>query len=521
MNQELHNFIRSLPTTPFLFVGSGISRRYFNLPDWRTLLTHFINIVTNQDSIGWAKYYQSFGPDYANIAEALKTDFDARWFTDSSIRTLPSELMQKVTQENCSPFKAEIASYIDLNSKLNLAYKDEIDILKSLTARNIAGFITTNYDNFLNIIAPDYITFVGQEELLFNSIQNIAEIYKIHGSISNPDSIIITSSDYDKFNRKASYLTAKLLTIFLENPIIFIGYSISDKNIRNIIFSIADCLSTENLKKLENRFIVVEYDRDNGPTTISPRSMDINGTIIPMTKITMSNYADLYEALKEKRSALPVKMLRMFKNEFYNFILSSTPTQKLYVAGINDVRVDDEDLVLAIASPDQLGPKGLTGIEADELYKDILLDTIHNTADEILTYAYPKIIKQVQKLVVFKYLKKASHDYPEIRQKTNINCYDDFLSQTIKKNRSRKDYSHHTIIDLTHNLDYKNLDLVEKVNMEICFLPEKNITANSLYDHLKKIIENNPNIFSKTTKSSFKTGFRRLIRIYDWLKYGK
>ena len=224
--------------------------------------------------------------------------------------------MQKVTQENCSPFKAEIASYIDLNSKLNLAYKDEIDILKSLTARNIAGFITTNYDNFLNIIAPDYITFVGQEELLLILYRILLKFIKFMVQFQ----ILIVSSlpvvIMINLTEKASYLTAKLLTIFLENPIIFIGYSISDKNIRNIIFSIADCLSTENLKKLENRFIVVEYNRDNGPTTISPYSMDIKGTIIPMTKITMSNYADLYEALKEKRSALPVKMLRMFKMNF-------------------------------------------------------------------------------------------------------------------------------------------------------------------------------------------------------------
>ena len=95
MNQELQSFIHSLPTIPFLFVGSGLSRRYYNLPNWKSLLLHFINIVTNQDPLGWTKYYQSSGPDYDQIAEVLKKDFDKKWFEDASIRTLTPQLMDK------------------------------------------------------------------------------------------------------------------------------------------------------------------------------------------------------------------------------------------------------------------------------------------------------------------------------------------------------------------------------------------------------------------------------------------
>ena len=71
----------------------------------------------------------------------------------------------------------------------------------------------------------DYKVFIGQEQLVFSSIQEIAEIYKIHGCISNPDSLIINESDYSNFYSKGKYLAAKLMTIFMEYPIIFVGYS--------------------------------------------------------------------------------------------------------------------------------------------------------------------------------------------------------------------------------------------------------------------------------------------------------
>lgn len=88
-------------------------------------------------------------------------------------------------------------------------------------------------------------------------MQGIAEIYKIHGSVQNPESIVINKADYQKFYDKGKYLAAKLMTIFMEYPIIFIGYSISDSDIQAILSDVVECLPLDKIETLQKRFILL------------------------------------------------------------------------------------------------------------------------------------------------------------------------------------------------------------------------------------------------------------------------
>ena len=157
----------------------------------------------------------------------------------------------------------------------------------------------------------------------------------------------------------------------------------------------------------------------------------------------------------------------------------------------------------------------------DYLFKFILQLTLHNSPDEILEYAYPKIIRHTNKLAVFKYLKNAKKSYPDIKEKTAVNNFDDLLNSTIKTSRNRKQITSRSIEGLTKNLDYKDLSTVNKINLDICYLNESEIIIDDLFMHLEKILKINPHILSNDTNPNIKSNLRRLIRIYDWLKYGR
>lgn len=154
-------------------------------------------------------------------AELIQKDFDRKWFEDESIRTVGKEMLVQI-QNGLSPFKAELGAYISREAIIVESYRNEIEKLSEISEKSVAGVITTNYDTFLEDYFKGFCKYVGQSQLIFSPIQGVAEIYKIHGSVEKPESIVINEDDYVEFQEKSAYLAAKLMTIFMEYPIILL-----------------------------------------------------------------------------------------------------------------------------------------------------------------------------------------------------------------------------------------------------------------------------------------------------------
>ena len=105
--------------------------------------------------------------------------------------------------------------------------RDELTELKKIR-KNIGSIITTNYDRFIETTF-DFNPLMGNDILLSNPY---GSVYKIHGCVSDAAKIIITVDDYGKFNDRYELIRAQLLSLFIHNPIIFLGYNIGDENIK-------------------------------------------------------------------------------------------------------------------------------------------------------------------------------------------------------------------------------------------------------------------------------------------------
>ena len=306
------------------------------------------------------------------------------------------------------------------------------------------------------------------------------------------------------------------MTIFMEYPIVFMGYSISDSNIQKIIQAIVDCLDSEQLKILEDRFVFVEYQKGKIGAEVSPFTIMLGHKPLTMTKIVLDDFMLLYRALEGKRTKLPVRILRRFKQELYNFTLSNTPTANLKVASLEDDRVADEDLVLAIGKFSDFGLKGLHGLEAHEWYRNIITEDIDFTADELLEYAFPKLIRQNSgRLPLNKYLSQAKKEFPECREAAKRQNFDVIISATIKKNRQCLG-SYSSVRQIWDNESQS----LEKATRLIAHLPEEMIDVEELGSLLKQLFEQDINIL-QNSKANIRTNIRRLISIYDYLKWGK
>ncbi|ELK4808426.1 TPA: SIR2 family protein [Pseudomonas aeruginosa] len=514
IKERLIEIFKARGSGPFLFVGSGFSRRYLGLEDWRGLLERFC--VAGRP---FEYYLARANGDYPTIATLLAKDFNEVWWKSEEYAESVGRYKSRIEDET-SALRIEICNYLstlDQSKALSSQYKAEVELLSGL---NVDGVITTNWDMFIEQLFPEHRTYIGQDQLLFANPQEIGEIYKIHGCSTDPSSLVLTKSDYLQFQERNTYLAAKLITLFVEHPIVFIGYSISDENISGLLRAIAACIGREKVEQLRRNLIFVQRLYSGEEPNISDTYLAIDGVQIPLVLVKTNDFSEVYLAIEATKRKIPARVLRYCKEQLYELVKSSEPEKKICVVDIDEIEAkeDVEFLVgVGVASKEITGPApvGYAAIEVSDLIEDLLLDNKKLDAGRVVANVLARLSRGTPYVPVFKYLKAIGVNSFEEYKALGVNI-DRVVCKDIKTYRLKM-YSK----PYFRNYRHKNIrELIEACTPEnaaayIPFIPRNQIDVEVLREFLLDNLDK-----MEYRGCIYASSFKKLAALYDRLVYG-
>lgn len=205
MIEELRTSIRE--GNVILFVGAGVSAT-LGLPNWSELISHISSELGYDerifkqygDSLTLAEFYEI---NKGHIGE-LRSWMDTKW------NIVPERIKKSA-------------------------------IYESIVKLNFPKIYTTNYDHCLETAFTawnkNYKRIIDVDDLV-NTNSTETQIIKFHGDTISDRSIVLTESSYFERLSFESPLDLKLRADMLGKSILFIGYSLSDINIRLLIYKL-------------------------------------------------------------------------------------------------------------------------------------------------------------------------------------------------------------------------------------------------------------------------------------------
>ena len=151
----------------------------------------------------------------------------------------------------------------DICNKINSMSKLESEHINNIVNLNINQIWTTNFDQIIENTIKKKLgfepTIIKESDDLFTANLNSKFIiYKLNGSITKKESMILTKSDYFNYFKKQRLLFEILKRQLDLDTFLFVGYSFSDDLVLNALREIKDIFP--NRGKIHYRFAKTEHD---------------------------------------------------------------------------------------------------------------------------------------------------------------------------------------------------------------------------------------------------------------------
>lgn len=513
--KDLSEHFKKFSASPFLFIGSGLSRRYLNAENWEELLRKFSTLI----DVNFTQIKSQADGELTKTAKILAGIYSEKWW-DSHIKGDKESRYGKYLTKVDSPLKVEVSDYLKtVHENVNEEYREEIELLKT---SKIDGLITTNWDLFLESIFSDFTVFVGQEELFSRRSYGVAEIYKIHGSSSEPNSLVLTCDDYDLFRKKNPYLSSKLLTIFVEHPIIFLGYSLTDPHILEILEEIVECIPESKMDVLRENIIFVDW-KPNVKEPVLTESVLLK--TLPVKLITTNSYKDIFGVLSEFKRKIPAHIFRKIKDELYELVISDDPKDQLYVKDADTVGVVNrpQEFVVGygaisqIKRAEKLAKQGLIGLTRDDVIRDVIFDQGEYDPLSIVKDVFPRVIKGTANIPIYKYLNGSGliSECGEVNQEGLCNSLTTRIKYNIDKYRPKGAELRRasSIPEINKGIEqlYNAVDFNLFLRMA-ALVPPETMNLIALENILKKHADDD-------LTSANRSLFVKIVCVYDLLRY--
>lgn len=319
---------------PIVFIGSGISKRYLeDFPTWTTLLEEYWEQINENNSI--YQFMRNLDQTDETIKNApeekkrflinvktashIKKRYDDLFYSGQI--TLDNLTIQEAYYSKISPFNYSITKKFS-EYKVKEDMKEELEEYKKFLSK-AKVIVTTNYDtlteDLLESINQKPTIYVGQNGF-FDETYNWSELFKIHGDVNDPSSIVITEEDYNAYDKNSILISAKILSNLIYSPIIFIGYSLTDINVQKLLTDFSSQLPNEDLRKNTNRITVVEYQEskdDFDEQIVNNPTINISHSILKT-----NNYKRLFQEIGKIDQGLTPYEVSKFESTIKKIVIT-------------------------------------------------------------------------------------------------------------------------------------------------------------------------------------------------------